>query len=274
MVVGKLQSAWSKFWSTWKRVSPGISLANYILQVAISGTALIAVVIAWLATTWEWYWLTFKWAGLGFAFLTAWLVIAVCIFLTGSGVARWRQTQQIPPETTKVGDKIYPPTVTQSPPSLKAALYVGEVRLTFDKIKDDRYSELTMRVFNGTGRVIEFVNLSGQIKFNAPNNKDPSWMGELPTPALRPDTEKRVLQLREWFLILSQRVPGSDADKILEMLKTDTPILFDLGGLNIQIADHDKPNEIERLPLWSGVSYSRNAGFLRIVTASMNIKMG
>src|SRR5262249_34240369 len=155
-------------------------------------------------------------------------------------------------------DKVYSPTITQSPPPLHAGLYVAEVRFTFDTLKDDRHSELTMRIFNGTGRIIDLMNLSGQIKFNAPNNKDPSQMGELPTPALRSDTKKSVFQLQEWFLILSQRVPAPEADKILAVIKTNTSILFDLTGLNIQIAAHDKPNDTERLPLWSGVSYSRD----------------
>jgi hypothetical protein len=177
-------------------------------------------------------------------------------------------------ESQVANDTIYSPTVTQSPPSLQAGLYVGEVRFTFDTLRDDRYSELTMRIFNGTGRIIELMNLSGQIKFDAPNNKDPSQMGELPTPALRSDTKKSVFQLQEWFLILSQRVPAPEADKILAMVKTNTHILFDLTGLNIQIAAHDKPNDIERLPLWSGVSYSRDFGFLRIVTAVLNAKEG
>ena len=40
-------------------------------------------------------------------------------------------------------------------------------------LEKDRHSELTMCVFNGTGRVVEFHNLQGQVKFNAPNNTDP-----------------------------------------------------------------------------------------------------
>jgi hypothetical protein len=93
-------------------------------------------------------------------------------------------------------------------------------------------------------------------------------MGELPTPALRSDTNKSVFQLQEWVLIFIQQVPASQADKILAMLKTHTHIIFDLSGLNIQIADHNKPNEIERLPLWPGVIYSRDTGFIRVKTVA------
>lgn len=65
-------------------------------------------------------------------------------------------------------NKFYPPTVTQSVPSIQLGLYVAEIRLTFDALEKERHSELAMRVFNGTGRVIDFANLSGHIKFNAP----------------------------------------------------------------------------------------------------------
>jgi hypothetical protein len=49
-----------------------------------------AAVIAWLSTTWGWYWHSFSWAGVAFVFLVAWLVFALGIFLIGTGVARWR----------------------------------------------------------------------------------------------------------------------------------------------------------------------------------------
>jgi hypothetical protein len=71
----------------------------------ISGfTAAGAFVIAWLSTTWVWYWQTFNWAGVAFAFLVAWLVIALGVFLIGIGVARWRIG--VRPDEPKMGNGI------------------------------------------------------------------------------------------------------------------------------------------------------------------------
>jgi hypothetical protein len=162
-------------------------------------------------------------------------------------------------------DKINSPAITAAPPTLRAGLYVADIRLTFADLERDRHSELSMRVFNGTGRVVEFSGLSGHIKFNASNNADPSLTGDLPTPAARPDMARTVGQLQEWLLILSQRVPAVEADKILGMLKADIPIHFDLSGLTIEIfAQNDRQN-VERLPIWGGVSYSHGNGFGQIV---------
>jgi hypothetical protein len=171
-------------------------------------------------------------------------------------------------------DRFPSPTISQLHPTLEASLYVCDIRFTFADLKKNRHSELTMCVFNGSGRVVQFVTLSGKIKFNAPNNSDPDRMGELPTPALRPDTARTVDQLQEWLLILSQQVPADEADKILAMLRTKTPIHFDLSGLNIRVAASDKPSETERLPVWSGVSYKQDYGFARIISASININLG
>ena len=163
----------------------------------------------------------------------------------------------------------YPPKVTISPPSLSRSLYVGEIRFTLSELEKDRHSELTMRVFNGSGRVVEIGKVSGHIKFNAPNTTDPTRTGELPPPALRHDTAKTAIQLEEWFLIFSQRVPANEADKILMMLKTEIPILFDLSGLTIEVFPQENPAKIERLPIWSGVSYSRGNGFGRIIAVAV-----
>jgi hypothetical protein len=160
------------------------------------------------------------------------------------------------------------------PHALGPDLYVSDIRFTFGELENDRHSELTIRVFNGTGHVVEVSNLSGRIKFNAPNSTDPSRMGELPTPALRPDTARTVAQSNEWFLILTQRVPAAEADKMLAMLKSDIPIHFDLSGLKIDIFAQDNRNNIEKLPLWHGVSYSRGNGFGRIISAAANIVIG
>jgi hypothetical protein len=78
-----------RLWSAWKNMDAGISLAGHIFAV-LAATTFGAAIIAWLSTTWGWYWHTFSWAGVAIAFLVAWLVFALGVFLIGFGVARWR----------------------------------------------------------------------------------------------------------------------------------------------------------------------------------------
>ncbi len=169
-------------------------------------------------------------------------------------------------------DTIYPPTVTASSPTLQAGLYVSDIRLTFASLAE-RHSEISMRVFNGTGRVVEFSGLSGHIKFTSPNSADPLRSGDLPTPSMRADMAQTVGPFKEWLVILSQRVPAAEADKLLAMLAADVPILFDLHGLTIKVCAHDNLQNVERLPIWGGVSYSHGNGFGQIIYGTANIKL-
>jgi hypothetical protein len=216
-----------------------------------------AVVIAALSTTWAWYWQTFSWAGVAFAFLVSWLVIAFGIFLIGTGVLRWRGGTA---PTTE-------PKTPPKPSPLEGGLYVADMRLTFHTLSD-RHCEITMRVFNGTGRTVEFFGLSGHIKFNAPNNTDSSRMGDLPTPSTRADMAKTIAPFQEWLLILEQRIPAPEADKLLAMLAENIPIHFDLHELTIEVRAQDDQQQSVHLPIWGGVSYSHGNGFGQIVYLS------
>ena len=70
----------NKLWDAWKRIDPGLSLAGYIYAFLI-GTTAGAGMIAWASTTWTWYWRTLSWAGIGIAFLIAFFVISLSIYL-------------------------------------------------------------------------------------------------------------------------------------------------------------------------------------------------
>ena len=161
---------------------------------------------------------------------------------------------------------------TTPPGTIRSGLHVSDMRFSFTDLQKDRHSELTMRVFNGTGSVVEFYKLHGQITFNAPNNTDPSRMGTLPTPTLRSDTEKTGAQLKEWFLILTQRVPPIEADKLLALREADIRILFDLRELTIEVVGQHDRNKVERLPIWGGLSYSRDHGFAQIIYGEGNLR--
>jgi hypothetical protein len=75
-------------------------------------------------------------------------------------------------------------------------------------------------------------------------------------------------------LILNQRVPAKEADKILTLLRKEPAVDFDLSGLNIEIAARHEPTNVERLPLWHGVSYSRGYAIGRIISGKMNVTFG
>jgi hypothetical protein len=66
-------------------------------------------------------------------------------------------------------------------------LNLADVRFTLAVLKKDRHSELSTRVFNGTGRIVELRGVIGHMKFNAPNSIDSSHTGSLPTPTVRAD---------------------------------------------------------------------------------------
>jgi hypothetical protein len=158
-------------------------------------------------------------------------------------------------------------------PTLLTGLYVSDIRLTFANLVAERHSEISMRVFNGTGRVVKFSGLSGHIKFTSPNSANPSHMGDLPTPSTRADMAQIVEPFKEWLVILSQRVPATEADKLLALLAADIPIHFDLSGLTIEICAQDNQQQVERLPIWGGVSYNRGNGFDQIIYGTAHIKL-
>lgn len=262
-----------------------LSLGSWVWWAVSAITGLTAAaLIAWASTTWVWYWSTFNIAGAAIAFLAAWVLLSAGFLLLGLAVRVWRAedaSAQVDPQASQrlqqnnpalaSDDKIFLPTVTQSPPSLAAGLYVGEIRVTLDDLEKNRRSEVTIRVFNGTGRAIEFEKLTGNIKFAAPNDNDPTRKGTLPTPALRHDVAKVVYPLQEWFFILEQHVPASEADKLVAMRQADIPIHFDLTGLAMHVFVQGKPKDVERLSLWDGISCKGGIQLGRIINASVQI---
>jgi energy-coupling factor transporter transmembrane protein EcfT len=80
-------------WYLVKRAKELWSWYSFVVGVTALVVTFGAGVIAGLSTTWGWYWSTFNWAGVAFAFLVAWFVLALGIFLIGTGVARWRREE-------------------------------------------------------------------------------------------------------------------------------------------------------------------------------------
>ena len=80
---------------------------------------------------------------------------------------QWRVSTKAQAKPSNKGKEALPEKIDQqivtaaSPPTLRAGLYVCDIRFTFAHLEKDRHSELTMRVFNGTGSVVEFSNVQG-----------------------------------------------------------------------------------------------------------------
>ena len=82
---------WAKlaaFYNRAKSANSAISLFERIwwLFATVFGSA----VIAWASSTWNWYWVTYSWAGVAFAFVVSLGCLSFAFFLTGLGVHYWR----------------------------------------------------------------------------------------------------------------------------------------------------------------------------------------
>jgi hypothetical protein len=81
-----------------KSANAAFSLAERAWQVFLLATGLSgAGVLAWMSTTWHWYWATFSWAGVAIAFLISWIVLTAGFFLSGLAVRTWRNEKSNAP---------------------------------------------------------------------------------------------------------------------------------------------------------------------------------
>jgi hypothetical protein len=201
------------------------------------------------------------WVGAVINFLLSpppWMMIPLLI--VGSALIAWdyfRHRNPAPPGLA-TDDKIYPPTITQGPPPLLFGLYVADIEIGLKTAQSDHHGEIRIRLFNGTGRALDLVGLSGRITFKAPNlvSADPQMKGELPEPTISSKTVRSIAPQNEWALVLDQRFPSKEADKIPVILRAH-PLQFDFTLLNIQIAERDDPKKVEQLALWKGIKYER-----------------
>jgi hypothetical protein len=106
---------WTSFYNRAKSANAALSLFEraWRLCAIVFGSA----VLAWASRTWDWYWNTFSWAGVAFAFLVSWIGIALAVFLGGMGMYLWRNRALDP---NAQGHKI---------PKEKSKIYVGEIHI-------------------------------------------------------------------------------------------------------------------------------------------------
>jgi len=106
------------------------------------------------------------------------LVLAWFLLTCALGLFLW-QCYQNPPQVREAeADIIYAPTVTLSasnsaqlvpPVPLEVGLYICDINFGFGSLKNDRHSEITICLLNRTLRVVDFVGVTGNIKFKAKN---------------------------------------------------------------------------------------------------------
>jgi hypothetical protein len=183
------------------------------------------------------------------------------LIASGVGLIIWDNRRTKPSAQSRLlmnDDKLFPPALTQGPASLLFGLYVADIGINLNAVETDHHGELSIRLFNGTGRTLDFISLSGPITFKVPNliSGDPQMKGELPEPTTSSTTVRSAAPYTEWNLVLDQRFPSKEAKKIPVILRAHQ-LQFDLTLLNIQIAEHDDPKKVDRLDLWKGIRYER-----------------
>jgi len=150
--------------------------------------------------------------------------------------------------------------------SLGQTLYVGEVRVSVENIAQERHSEISLRVFNGSRTPVSLSAVSGQLTFSGKGGD-----GKLPTPTIRSDTAAAGLPFKEWFIVLDQRIPSDEAVKLTKTLENAEVIQFDLRQLRIEVTDGSSKS----LLILDGVTATRRAvAYGRIAYASAHIRLG
>lgn len=82
---------WAKlavFYNRAKSANSAFSLFERIwrLFAVVFGSAMLA----WASSTWNWYWVTYSWAGVAFAFLVSWIGFALGFFVISLARHVWR----------------------------------------------------------------------------------------------------------------------------------------------------------------------------------------
>jgi hypothetical protein len=133
MVVGM----WAKLAAIYNRAksaNAAFSLADRAWQVFLLVTGLSgAGVLAWMSTTWNWYWATFSWAGVAIAFLICWVALTGGFFLSGLAVSAWRDGKSNARTGGNNLEFVKNIVINANSPDAPA-LFSGTASDTFDKI--------------------------------------------------------------------------------------------------------------------------------------------
>jgi hypothetical protein len=97
---------------------------------------------------------------------------------------------------------------------------IGDIYVDFNRLKEDRLSEITIRVFNGTDYTIAMSDVKGGISYYAIGGFPSVEPKLLPSPTLGTLLPNRMAHPGcEWIVVLNQHVPAVMADQICELLE-------------------------------------------------------
>ena len=142
--------------------------------------------------------------------------------------------------------------------SLKAGLYVGDMKVATSKLATELVIEFSARGFNATGGDIRIVGLQGVIKCSSGCSNDTDI--SLPAPSMEDRfTQSRIGHLTEFIVAIEQRVTRDVADRILA-LDGDSSVWLNFQSLDILATTRERPGTPERLPLWGGMRLNKRPG--------------
>jgi hypothetical protein len=94
---------WMAIYNRAKSLDATYSLVGWVWLLFLAITGLSgAAVMAWASSTWSWYWTTFSWAGVAFAFIIAWLVLTSGFALISWAISRHPPLSIILPSSCKM----------------------------------------------------------------------------------------------------------------------------------------------------------------------------
>lgn len=239
-------------WAKWKRFYNRAKSANAALSLFERAWRLCAIVfgsavLAWASRTWDWYWNTFSWAGVAFAFLVSCVGLALAFFLTGLGMYLWRGKQPPLAASPSIAPSL-PEPIAQSESLVPLHMEIPHVRTSvyFDQLEDEGLIRLTLEFLNASADEISLESVKGHLSYSG-NEKELHqviWLDERKPP--------RAKSFDDLPITFQQSPPSWVSHFLLELARNGNPF-------SIKFHLHTKAKvlatgEVVELRPWEGVS--------------------
>lgn len=149
------------------------------------------------------------------------------------------------------------PTSVFCLPCWETGFYVGDMSADLTHLHEN-FIEVAIRGFNATGQALRFTKVRGHILLDLCTDAPPTT---LPTPRIleeRTDSSK-VPNLKEFLVVLEQRVPAREASAISSLLSSGQTVTLNFEKLQLTreavIADPEVP--ALNADLWSEMTIRR-----------------
>jgi hypothetical protein len=189
------------------------------------------------------------WYEWGWLFPAALIAIALIAFIWPSITKRFsfqwplRRKGEAEPATNRERATLMPSM------SLNQGLYVAEIMLSLDRLSSDRHTEISIRLYNATGRTVLIDSIVGTVSFG---------IEKLPPPTLASPADGRIPPFREpYYVVLDQTMSCTDADLVLRRIEDGETVEFYFDDLNISIREEAPDSRVERLKMWDGLKIER-----------------